>query len=79
MDKLEYIALNTVLFVGSGVAETEKYAAGIMDRLLRPVVIPNEQAIRHLLKTLNGRKRASKGMKNAYNLRKHLLATMISA
>ena len=52
-DRLTLIfALNTVLFVGAGVAETERFAQHIMDNLLRPVVIPNEQAIRGLLQTM---------------------------
>ena len=52
-DRLALIfALNAVLFVGAGVGETERFAQHIMDHLLRPVVIPNEQAIRVLLQTM---------------------------
>ena len=45
-------ALNTVLLVGSGVADTEAYAPSIMDNLLRPVVLPNEQVICSLIQTM---------------------------
>lgn len=41
-----------VLVVGSGSERAAQNAPFIMDKLLRGVVIPNEQAIRALYKTL---------------------------
>jgi hypothetical protein len=38
--------------VGAGSERSRKLAPQIMDNLLRGVVIPNEQAIRYLYKTL---------------------------
>ena len=43
-------ALNVVLIVGTGSKRAVQNAPFIMDRLLRGVVIPNEQALRHILK-----------------------------
>jgi len=45
-------AFNVVLIVGSGSERSTQLAPIIMDKLLRGVVIPNEQAIRYLFKTL---------------------------
>jgi hypothetical protein len=45
-------ALNVVLIVGTGSERAITMAPSIMDNLLRGVVIPNEQAIRYLYKTL---------------------------
>lgn len=45
-------AFNVVLVVGSGAERSLKMAKHIMDNLLRAVVIPNEQAIRYLFKTM---------------------------
>ena len=45
-------AFNVVLVVGSGSERAAQNAPFIMDKLLRGVVIPNEQAIRALYKTL---------------------------
>lgn len=53
-DRLGLIyGLNVVLLCGAGIGETEKYAAGIMDRLLRPVVLPNAAAIPQLIAALS--------------------------
>lgn len=45
-------AFNVVLIVGSGSERSTQMAPFIMDKLLRGVVIPNEQAIRYLFKTM---------------------------
>lgn len=45
-------ALNVVLIVGSGSERSRQMANVIMENLLRAVVIPNEQTIRYLLKTM---------------------------
>ena len=45
-------AFNVVLVVGSGAERSLKMAKHIMDNLLRAVVIPNEQTIRYLFKTM---------------------------
>ena len=45
-------AFNVVLVVGSGAERSRQMAKHIMDNLLRAVVIPNEQAIRYLFKTM---------------------------
>ena len=45
-------AFNVSLVPGSGSETAEKLAPVIMDRLLRGVVIPNEQAIRYLLRSM---------------------------
>lgn len=44
-------ALNVVLVVGSGSHNAVKNAGPIMDNLLRKVIIPNEQTLRHMLKS----------------------------
>ena len=44
-------ALNVVLIVGAGSKRATETAANIMDLLLRKVVIPNEQALRHILRS----------------------------
>ena len=41
-------AFNTVLTCGSGAEVAARIAPYLMDKLLRPVVVPNEQAIRYL-------------------------------
>ena len=43
-------ALNVVLVVGTGSKQAVAKAGAIMDTLLRQVVIPNEQALRHILR-----------------------------
>ena len=45
-------AFNVSLMPGSGSARAMQMADMIMDNLLRPVVIPNEQAIRGLFQTM---------------------------
>ncbi|MCR5098803.1 MAG: anti-sigma factor antagonist [Lachnospiraceae bacterium] len=45
-------AMNVVLMPGTGAETAMKLGKGIMDKLLYPVVIPNEQAIRGLLQTM---------------------------
>ncbi len=45
-------ALNVVLVMGMRSERSLSIAPTIMDKLLRGVVIPNEQALRHLLKTM---------------------------
>ena len=45
-------AFNVVLVSGSGSETAAQMAPIIMDKLLRGVVIPNEQAIRYLFKTM---------------------------
>ncbi len=45
-------AFNVVLVCGSGAENAMKLAPFLMDRLLRAVVIPNEQAIRQLFRTM---------------------------
>ncbi len=45
-------AMNVVLMPGTGSETAMKLGKGIMDKLLYPVVIPNEQAIRGLLQTM---------------------------
>ncbi|MBO5560545.1 MAG: anti-sigma factor antagonist [Firmicutes bacterium] len=44
-------ALNVVLLVGSGTPDALNVADSIMDKLLRNVIIPNEQSLRYLLKS----------------------------
>ncbi len=44
-------AFNVVLIVGTGSAQAEERAVPIMDRLLRGTIIPNEQALRYILKS----------------------------
>ena len=44
-------ALNVVLIVGAGSKQATAKAPMIMDNLLRKVVIPNEQALRHILRS----------------------------
>lgn len=44
-------ALNVVLVVGSGSPHAVAMAESIMDNLLRKVIIPNEQALRRILKS----------------------------
>jgi len=44
-------ALNVVLIVGAGSKRSVEKADAIMDMLLRKVVIPNEQALRHILRS----------------------------
>ena len=45
-------AFNVVLVCGSGSETATRLAPMLMDRLLRGVVIPNEQAIRALFRTM---------------------------
>ena len=45
-------AFNTVLVCGSDMTSAHAYAPQIMEKLLRPVVLPNKDAIVYLLKTL---------------------------
>lgn len=45
-------AFNVALMPGAASANSMKFADAIMNNLLRPVVIPNEQAIRGLLQTM---------------------------
>ena len=45
-------AFNTVLLCGAGITSAKAYAPQIMDNLLRPVVIPNKDAIPYLLSVL---------------------------
>ena len=45
-------AFNTVLLFGSGIASADQYAAPTIERLLEPVVLPNKEAIPHLIATL---------------------------
>ena len=45
-------AFNVSLMPGSGSARGMQMADMIMDNLLRPIVIPNEQAIRGLFQTM---------------------------
>ena len=45
-------AFNVVMTIGSGASQARKLAPMLMDKLLRGVVIPNEQAIKYLFKTL---------------------------
>lgn len=45
-------AFNTVLLAGAGVVSTEAYAPQIMENLLRPVVLPNKDALPYLISTL---------------------------
>ncbi|MBO6108903.1 MAG: phosphotransferase [Eubacterium sp.] len=53
-DKLGLVyGLNVVLLCGAGIGETEKYADGIMDRLLRGVLIPNRDAIPQVIAGLS--------------------------
>lgn len=42
-------ALNVVLYMGTDSDRMEKFAPQIMENLLRPVVIPNEQALKSIL------------------------------
>ncbi len=52
-DKLGLIfAFNTVLFCGAGVRDAEARAQGIMDNLLRKVVLPNKDAIPYLFSVM---------------------------
>ncbi|MBQ6554722.1 MAG: anti-sigma factor antagonist [Firmicutes bacterium] len=44
-------ALNVVLVLGSGSKHAEEKAEGIIDYLLRKVLVPNEQALRYVLKS----------------------------
>ncbi len=44
-------AFNVVLIVGAGSKRSTEMAPAIMDNLLRSVVIPNEQALRHILRS----------------------------
>lgn len=44
-------ALNVVLIVGTGSKQAVERAPMIMDNLLRGIVIPNEQALRHILRS----------------------------
>ena len=46
-------AFNTVAVCGAGSETATKLAPMIMDKLLRAIVIPNEQTIRYLFSTLN--------------------------
>ena len=45
-------AFNTVLLCGARITSAKAYALQIMDNLLRPVVIPNKDAIPYLLSVL---------------------------
>ena len=45
-------AFNTVMICGSGASEARKLAPLLMDKLLRGIVIPNEQTIKYLFKTM---------------------------
>lgn len=45
-------AFNAVLLVGAGLGTTDSFAPHLMDKLLRPVVLPNKDAIIHLISTL---------------------------
>jgi aminoglycoside phosphotransferase (APT) family kinase protein len=45
-------AFNVVLIAGAGSETATKMAPFIMDKLLRGVVIPNEQAIRYLFRSM---------------------------
>ena len=45
-------AFNTVLLCGAGITSAKPFAPQIMDNLLRPVVIPNKDAIPYLLSVL---------------------------
>ena len=45
-------AFNVSLVPGSGSERSMTMAEHIMNNLLRPIVIPNEQAIRHLFQTM---------------------------
>ena len=45
-------AFNVTLVPGSGSERAMQMGDAIMNNLLRPTVVPNEQAIRHLLKTM---------------------------
>ena len=45
-------AFNTVLLCGAGITSAKAFAPQIMDNLLRPVVIPNKDAIPYLLSVL---------------------------
>lgn len=45
-------ALNVVVYTGAGSESARKFAPMIMDNLLRGIVIPNEQAIRAILRSL---------------------------
>ena len=44
-------AFNVVLIVGAGSKQAVASAPSIMDNLLRKIVIPNEQALRHILRS----------------------------
>ena len=46
-------AFNVSLVIGTEAENATKLAPMLMDKLLRGVVIPNEQAVRHLLSNLN--------------------------
>ena len=45
-------AFNTVMICGSGASEARKLAPFLMDKLLRGIVIPNEQTIKYLFSTM---------------------------
>ena len=45
-------AFNTVMICGSGASKARKLAPLLMDKLLRGVVVPNEQTIKYLFKTM---------------------------
>lgn len=45
-------AFNTVMICGSGASQARKLAPYLMDKLLRGIVIPNEQTIKYLFKTM---------------------------
>ena len=45
-------AFNTVMICGSGASKARQLAPLLMDKLLRGVVIPNEQTIKYLYKTM---------------------------
>ena len=45
-------AFNVSMMPGSGSKKAREYAPILMDRLLRGVVIPNEQTIKYLFQTM---------------------------
>lgn len=45
-------AFNTVMICGSGASQARKLAPILMDKLLRGIVVPNEQTIKYLFKTM---------------------------
>ncbi len=45
-------AFNTVMICGSGASKARKLAPLLMDKLLRGIVIPNEQTIKYLFQTM---------------------------